>query len=140
MATAWILYEGSDGRAAVAVALAAFGYEDIVGFEDPRQLLAHRPSALPALAVVDAWTARFDHDEVRAHLAATAVLLLVSEEQGEAWEWSGARKLRKPSSIDQLSPAVMRAIGRASEARTSAAPSPSFIRPVTAVPRGPRRG
>ncbi len=139
MATAWILYEGSDGRSAIAVALAASGYEDIVAFEDAGQLLAHRAGALPAVAVVDAWTARFDDREVRELLAGTPVLLLTSEEHGEAWDWSGTRKVPKPPFLDELEPAVLCALASASEARTAVASPSSFIRPARAAPRGRRR-
>jgi hypothetical protein len=138
VATAWILCENGDSRSAIAVALAASGYEDVVAFEDADQLLAHRPDGVPAVAVVDAWTARFDSGAIRDRLAATPVLLLTSEEQGEGWEWPGARKLPKPDRVDDIGPALMRALARASAARISVAAPSSVVRSIRGGPRGAR--
>jgi hypothetical protein len=137
--TAWILCEDGDGRAAVAVALAASGYEDIVAFEDAEQLLAHRSATVAAVAIVDAWTARFDHDAIRDHLAPTPVVLLTSDEHGEGWAWSDARTLPRPYFVDELGPAVTRALALVSEARISIATPASVVRPVRRTPRGAHR-
>jgi DNA-binding NtrC family response regulator len=136
--TAWILCEDSDGRSAIAVALAASGYEDIVAFEDADQLIAHYPESVPAMAIVDAWTARFDYEAIRDRLAAASVLLLTSEQQGEGWEWTAARKLPKPDRVDDLGPALMRALARSSEARISVASPSSVVRTIQRAPRGVR--
>jgi hypothetical protein len=138
VATAWILCEDGDGRSAIAVALAASGYEDIVAFEDADQLIGHRPDGVPAIAIVDAWTARFDPDAIGDRLAATPVLLLTSEEQGQGWEWTGARKLPKPDRLDDIGPALMRALARTSEARISVASPASVVRAIRRAPRGVR--
>jgi hypothetical protein len=138
VATAWILCEDSEGRSAIAVALAASGYEDIVAFEDAEQLIAHRPDGVPAIAIVDAWTARFEPDLVRDRLAAAPVLLLTSEEQGQRWEWIGARKLPKPERVDDIGPALMHALARASVARISVASPVSMVRAIRRAPKGIR--
>jgi non-homologous end joining protein Ku len=136
--TAWILCEDDDGRSAIAVALAASGYEDIVAFEDADQLIGHHPDRVPAIAIVDAWTARFDYEAIRDRLAVAPVLLLTSKQQGQGWQWTGARKLPKPDRVDDMGPALMRALARASEARISIASPSSVVRAVPRAPRGVR--
>jgi hypothetical protein len=122
------------------VALAASGYEDVVAFEDADQLLAHHADAVPALAVVDAWTARFDHEAIRHRLTATRVILLTSEEPGQRGEdWGGAYRVPKPRVIDELGRSVIHAISHSSDAGLSVAAPTSVNRTLQRAPTRLRR-
>ena len=100
MVKAWILDEDAERRATAALALELAGYQDFVAFEDAQQLLAYRRSAPPALAVIDARTARFDASEI--HRALTGVPLVVvvaDDEHAEPWRSLGVTLLlRRPTS------------------------------------------
>jgi hypothetical protein len=102
--SAWILDEDDEGRAEVAMALESAGYRDIVAFETARQLLAHRPSEAPALAVVDSSTAGMGAREIhRALSGVPLVVLLSSDEHDGAWRSLGVMLLlRKPPSTQTL--------------------------------------
>jgi FixJ family two-component response regulator len=117
LAVAWILCEDGAARVTLAMALADAGYEDIVAFEDPRQLVEHVADVDPSLAVVDVETVRFDRHAVHARLAAASVVLLTAEDDGGPWSWPGACSVAKPDSADDLGRSVMRILGRASNTR-----------------------
>ena len=67
------------------------GYEDIVAFEDAQQLLGHQRTEPPSLAVIDAWTARFDATAIRRTLLGVPLVVVGRPpECDEAWRSFGA--------------------------------------------------
>jgi DNA-binding response OmpR family regulator len=103
---AWLLDEDPDSRAVVSDVLEKAGLA-VAAFESPSDLLA-QAGAPPAIAVIDAWTARWHPGQIRAALLSTPIVLMTTEpEQEEEWLKLGVTwTLRKPFSIDALRAAV----------------------------------